>query len=60
MMKEMLCLISMILLGLFAIILTFIGFNYSVLSGILVFIISSFVVTAYIWACMIIFDGGNE
>ena len=59
MVRELLVLISMILLILLGIILTFICFNYSILSGIIILIVSAFVNVTYIWACMLIFDGGE-
>lgn len=55
MLKELLVLISMILLILLGVILTFICFNYSILSGIIILIVSAFVNVTYIWACMLIF-----
>ena len=59
MVRELLVLISMILLILLGIILTFICFNYSILSEIIILIVSAFVNVTYIWACMLIFDGGE-
>lgn len=59
MVRELLVLISMILLILLGLILTFICFNYSILSGIIILIVSAFVNVTYIWACMLIFDGGE-
>lgn len=59
MLKELLVLISMVILAIVLIVLSVLAIKYDILVGVIAMLISGFIFCTYIWCCMVIF-GGDE